>query len=157
MSEKETLGHVDQVRRQINYVISALNIRAALHDKSKLEEPEASTFDRVTGALKGLTYGSPEYYEQLKEMKPALDHHYANNRHHPEHFESGMVDMNLIDLIEMFCDWYAATKRHADGDIHKSVDLNAKRFGYGSDLISIFHNTADWLMEQPRNDKQEEL
>ena len=32
-----------------------------------------------------LTYGSDEYKACLTEMKPALDHHYAANRHHPEH------------------------------------------------------------------------
>jgi len=44
-------------------------------------------------------------------MKPALEHHYALYRHHPEHFQNGIDDMNLIDLVEMFADWKASSER----------------------------------------------
>ena len=116
---KETLKHIDKVRLNLLKIITALQFRAWNHDHSKLEEPEAKGFDKVTKALKELTYGSDEYTEQLKEMKPFLDHHYANNRHHPECFKNGIVDMDLIDICEMLMDWWAATERHADGDIMK--------------------------------------
>jgi hypothetical protein len=53
-----------------------------------------------------------------------------------------MAGMTLVDLIEMFCDWCAATERHEDGDIGRSIDVNMKRFGYGETLASIFVNTA---------------
>lgn len=49
--------------------------------------------------------------------------------------------MNLVDIIEMLCDWKAATLRHADGDIYKSIEINQKRFGYSDELKSIFINT----------------
>jgi hypothetical protein len=51
--------------------------------------------------------------------------------------------MSLIDLIEMICDWKAATLRHNDGDINKSIELNKDRFGYSDDLAQIFKNTVD--------------
>lgn len=76
-------------------------------------------------------------------MKPALDHHYAKNRHHCEHMADGINDMNLIDVIEMFCDWKAATLRHNDGNLRKSIEHNAKRFGMQSQLVKIFENTVD--------------
>jgi hypothetical protein len=63
------------------------------------------------------------------------------NRHHPEHFENGIRGMNLIDLIEMFCDWYAATQRHNDGDIIMSIEINQKRFEYSDDIKAILKNT----------------
>ena len=75
-------------------------------------------------------------------MKPILDHHYKNNRHHPEYHKNGIDDMNLIDLVEMFCDWLAATKRHADGDIMKSIKHNKDRFKMNEQLVKIFENTA---------------
>ncbi len=59
--------------------------RFTCHDRSKTESPEVECFDEYTPKLKGATYGSDEYKQWLAEMKPALDHHYAANRHHPEH------------------------------------------------------------------------
>jgi hypothetical protein len=48
-------------------------------------------------------------------------------------------------VVEMLCDWLAATKRHADGDIRKSIAFNQKRFGYTDELKSIFLNTLPLL------------
>ena len=141
-SREDTEEHIENVEANLFIIVKELRRRARNHDASKLEEPEKPVFDEVTGKLKGLTYGSEEYKEQLKEMKVALDHHYANNRHHPEHFENSVEGMTLVDVIEMFCDWSAATHRHADGDIGKSINHNAERFGYSSTLGKIFVNTA---------------
>ena len=78
-------------------------------------------------------------------MKPALDHHYRFNKHHPEYYADGIKGMNLIDLVEMFCDWLAATKRHKDGDIFESIKINKARFGYSGLLETIFLNTVEDL------------
>jgi hypothetical protein len=75
-------------------------------------------------------------------MKPALDHHYAQNRHHPEHHASGIAGMTLLDLIEMLCDWKAATERHEDGDMARSIQQNQERFGYSDELRLVLENTA---------------
>jgi len=75
-------------------------------------------------------------------MKIALDHHYAENRHHPEHFENGIQEMNIVDICEMIADWKAASLRHADGDIMKSIEINQKRFEYSDELKSILINTV---------------
>lgn len=50
--------------------------------------------------------------------------------------------MNLIDLIEMICDWKASMLRHNDGNILTSIDKNQERFGYSSELAQIFKNTV---------------
>jgi hypothetical protein len=117
-------------------------------DSSKLEEPEKAAFDEFTPKLAATTYGSPEYQENLDGLGEALKHHYANNAHHPEHTENGIHDMTLVDIVEMLCDWQAATERHADGDIMKSIDINQKRFGFSDDLRDIFRNTATLLVEK---------
>jgi hypothetical protein len=78
-------------------------------------------------------------------MKPALDHHYDLNHHHPEHFLRGIRGMNLIDIIEMLCDWKAATMRHADGNIYKSIEINQERFNYSYELKEILINTSRYL------------
>jgi hypothetical protein len=140
-SVPETTGHIGVVIENMAAICERLVKRGVAHDASKLEEPEVGYFDEFTPKLAGLTYGSEEYKRCLEALKPALNHHYAVNRHHPEHFENGIRGMNLVDIVEMFCDWYAASQRHDNGDIMKSIAINQKRFHYSDDLKAIFENT----------------
>ena len=107
--------------------------RAIVHDFSKFSDQEAPYFAEAN-KLNNLTYGSPEYKRMITvTLKPALKHHYENNSHHPEYHKGGVNEMGLLDQIEMLCDWKAATLRTKDGDIKKSIELNAGRFGYNED------------------------
>jgi hypothetical protein len=99
----------------------------------------------MTLGLRATTYGSEEYRRILNSQKPAIEHHYLKNSHHPEYYPNGYKDMTLVDLLEMLCDWKAASLRHNDGDIRKSISINKDRFGYSEELERIFHNTIDWL------------
>jgi hypothetical protein len=140
-STAETLKHIKQVNDfLINFSIELLK-RAQKHDLSKLESPEKELFDEMTPILENLEYGSVEYYKSLEKLKPALDHHYDNNSHHPQYYPNGVNDMTLIDLIEMFCDWKAAVLRTKNGDIEKSIQINANRFDLSNQLTEIFTNT----------------
>ena len=139
----ETQSHIQNVCDFMVRIVRQLLGRAVRHDQSKLMPPELPVFVEYTPKLQTSTYGSKEYKEFLKGMKPALDHHYAENRHHPEHFENGVDGMNLVDLMEMLCDWKAATMRHEDGDILRSIELNKKRFKLSPQLVSILKNTAE--------------
>lgn len=144
-SAQDTITHIENVRAFLGIVVVALRARAKVHDESKLEEPEKSSFDVFTPRLKGLTYGSDEYRACLREMKPALEHHYANNTHHPEHWPNGINDMSLLDVIEMLADWKAATLRHADGSLSQSLGINRQRFGISDQLAQILQNTINEL------------
>jgi hypothetical protein len=140
-SRRDTLAHIDRVRELLDSVRGNLWQRGARHDDSKLVDPEKAIFDEYTPKLKGTTYGSDEYKSYLAAMKPALDHHYGANAHHPEHHADGVAGMSLLDLIEMFADWKAATERHADGDLGRSIEVNKGRFGIGDQLAAILANT----------------
>ena len=144
-SEADTLKHIKRVNELLSLAATELLRRGNVHDNSKLESPEKELFDRYTPLLAGSTYGSPEYMGFLEHIKDALGHHYENNSHHPEHYEYGINDMNLFDIIEMFFDWKAASERHNDGDIYQSIKLNRKRFAMSKQLASIFENTAKFL------------
>ena len=141
-SARDTSDHIAVVRKYMQRVKEELSYRALVHDASKLESPEKDAFDILPPRLKGLTYGSDEYKASLAELKPALDHHYQSNSHHPEYYENGINGMSLLDLIEMVCDWKAASERHADGDYQKSLEINKKRFGISDQLYDILLNTA---------------
>lgn len=138
----ETQKHIESVRKYIRFITDRLTTRGVEHDRLKLESPEVEIFAEYTPKLAEITYGSEEYNKCLKEMDVALQHHYANYRHHPEHFENGINDMTLIDIVEMLCDWKASTLRHNDGNLLKSIETNAQRFGYDDQLKQIFINTA---------------
>lgn len=145
----KTLRHVETVRNFLNAVIRDLLNRQERHDQSKFQDPEVQAYEFMTERLRGLTYGSDEYRACLREMKPAIDHHYAANpSHHPEAHPHGIHDMNLIDLVEMLCDWKAASLRHADGDITKSIEINQNRFGYNDETRGFLERTAKWLENQ---------
>ena len=146
-SKKDTQEHIENVRKLLYKVIAELCVRVTRHDDSKLEEPEKSMYDEFTPKLRAMTYGSDEYKECLKQMGPALKHHYENNSHHPEHYQNGVNGMSLLDLIEMLADWKAAGMRHADGNMQQSLEVNKQRFGMSDQLAEIFQNTVkelDW-------------
>lgn len=85
----------------------------------------------------------------LKLMGPGLLHHYKNNSHHPEHYEKGVDDFDLFDLVEMYVDWKAASERHKDGNIFTSLHVNKKRFNISDQLFNIFYNTSVRLNHEP--------
>ena len=146
---RETVKHANRVGELMVNVTEKILLRAVHHDESKFSPEEWEGFAKYTPQLAKLTYGSVEYREALKNLQPYLDYHYARNAHHPEHFGIGIKDMNLIDILEMLCDWKAATERHENGDLRASIELNSKRFGYGDDLKRMFYLTAvqlGWLV-----------
>lgn len=160
-SRVDTFKHIQQVQHFLGRMIRQLIRRQELHDQSKLVSPEVETFDEFTPKLADSTYGSEEYKRFLAAMQPALHHHYANNRHHPEFFAfegatlypddvangQAVRRMNLLDLLEMVCDWKAASQRHHDGDVRRSIEINQKRFGYSDELKQILLNTVATLEE----------
>ena len=146
-SRLDTYAHIDLVRAYTLAFAEELIHRAHVHDRSKLFEPELSVFNKYTPKLKHSTYGSAEYQSFLKGMGEGLRHHYAHNDHHPEHFPNGIEDMGLHQLVEMLCDWLAAVRRHDDGDIRKSIEVNRERFGYGDEVARLLLNTVEVLGE----------
>ena len=60
----------------------------------------------------------------------------------------GVEGMTLIDLMEMLCDWKAASERHADGDVLKSIGMNQKRFNVSPQLQAILLNSAKEMLTE---------
>ena len=143
----ETQKHIEKVRKYIRFFTDKLTSRGVNHDAAKLESPEVELFAEYTPKLATIEYNSEEYKQCLAGLKPALDHHYATYRHHPEHFANGVNDMNLIDLVEMLADWKAASERQHNGNLLTSIEVNAARFKMTDQLKQILLNTAKTLDE----------
>ncbi len=156
-SRPETLEHIEKVDAYIHEAIENLVQRGLMHDSSKLVEPELSVFNEYTPRLKDLVFGSEEYEANKRAMSGALEHHFSVNSRHPEHFENGIQGMSLLDLLEMICDWKAASERNRpgspppvgraehtqyDSNFARSIEINQERFGYSDELKSILLNTA---------------
>ena len=141
----ETMQHIARVQQHLTTFVKELLSRSQQHDQSKLRRPEVEAFTKHTATLAAMTYGSPEYLAAKEAMAPAIAHHYANNRHHPEHWKAGVSDMSLVDVVEMFCDWKAASERHNDGNLRRSIEINAHRFDMSPQIVRIFENTVDLL------------
>lgn len=154
-STADTLKHSLRVGELMGQPIKELVDRSVQHDRSKAEDPELAVFNEFTPRLKHSTYGSDEYKGYLAAMAEGLAHHYANNRHHPEAFgEAGVNGMTLVDLIEMLADWKAATERHADGDLARSLEIQQERFGLTPQLRQILTNTAEWYGWLPKDSER---
>lgn len=139
---EDVRDHINLVRRYLDVVRAQLSLRGIEHDRSKLATPEKEAFDEITPLLRTVEYGTPEYKETFKGVKVAMDHHYRVNRHHPEHFADGIDGMNLLDVVEMVCDWMAAADRKS-GDVH--LETNVNRFEISSQLAHIISNTITAL------------
>lgn len=160
-SRPDTYQHIGRVRHYLTAAVENLLRRANEHDASKLDEPERACFDEFTPKLGETAYGSEEYEACRVAMGEALEHHYAANPHHPEHYPDGVAGMSLLDLVEMLCDWKAASERHNrppapaapdraaapkyDSNLARSIEINQERFGYSDELRAILLNTADEL------------
>jgi len=139
----DTLQHIQRVEALIAEAINNLTDRAMKHDQSKLVDPEKSAFDRLKAlSLSGMDYGSAEYRACLAAEKPAIEHHYKHNSHHPEFYPNGIDGMSMFDVLEMLLDWKAATERMKNGgDIRRSLHINRERFKISPQLESILANT----------------
>lgn len=139
----DTLAHIKRVNELLVKCCIDLQKRGMTHDDSKLEEPEKSAFDRLKAlSLSGMAYGSEEYRACLRAEKPAIEHHYKANSHHPEYYANGVDGMSLFDVVEMLMDWKAATERMKEGgDIWRSLEINRDRFKLSPQLAAILANT----------------
>lgn len=144
-SREDTLNHIKNVQSKILRVVQELMFRSINQDASKLLPPEKEVYDKYTPLLQNTEYGSERYKQLLAEMSSGVKHHWTTNSHHPEFYPNGIDGMNLLDLLEMFCDWKAASERHATGDLRKSIRINADRFKMTPQLEEIFNNTVTYL------------
>lgn len=144
---KDLVDHKRRVAGYMQVVANELFERAAIHDNSKFSEEEFEAYEEAFPGLQKYPYGSEEFKAELAKIQPAIEHHYATNDHHPEHFPDGVIGMNLIQIIEMVCDWVAASER-SQTSVYQGMELNRKRFGIDRQLIGVIAHTIVKLKEE---------
>ena len=143
--KQETIDHIKKVATYLSAIADELYVRADKHDASKLVEPELSGFQGISDATRGLKYGSMAYRAAAEPYKPTIHHHHKLNDHHPQFFGAGIDGMNLMQLVEMVCDWKAAGEREEGGNFRESLQVNAGRFEIEPQLENIIRNTAKFF------------
>jgi hypothetical protein len=145
---KDYIQHTQWVSEGIYLIINQLLLRMLTHDRTKIEAEELDAYAEIVPGFKNFTYGTQEHKDHGAKLGPAWDHHVQHNKHHPEHFEAGLRGMTLIDLIEMVCDWRAASMRGGTFDYDKSIEQFSNRFYPPKEVVSILRNTCKVLDEK---------
>lgn len=120
--------HISNVRTRIHTMIKVLEKRALLHDRSKLENPEYALWKKMDEEPR-YPYGSKEYFDKIERNKEVFNLHYFYNRHHPEHYADGILDMTLIDLLEMLCDWLGYRKDISYAEAETIIKQQMNKYG----------------------------
>ena len=123
--DKRLKQHKDGVKTYLEIISMLLNARALTHDNSKSSDEEYMDFIKPT-------------------LDKGLKHHYENNRHHPEFFDKGIDDMNLIDIIEMITDWCISIKQNGK-DLYKEIQYNFDKYNVSEQLKKIIINTYKYI------------
>ena len=134
------IKHRNSVKNKLDFISKEIKKRGEEHDLSKLQYPELGWLIQMDKEPK-YKYGTSEYFEKMKKWQKFFVHHYANNRHHPDHFKFGICDMTLIDLCEYIADIISYyDEMHVD-DALKTVEEQKERFGFDEQLSQILKNT----------------
>ena len=150
-SRQKIHAHIARVRELMEEAIVQLGERALEHDESKFDPEELGPLEALDALIERegqAPFGTPEYVRRTAMLGPMLEHHYAHNSHHPEHFEQGVAGMTLLDVLEMLIDWKAASERGEESAMNLTVAC--ARFKIEPQLAAILYNTArhfGWAVE----------
>lgn len=143
--EEYVKNHIHNVELNILKLQDELRRRGREHDASKLREPEKTGFEMMDKEPR-FKYGSDEYFDKMKRFEFLLSHHYALNSHHPEHYEKGWREMDLIDITEMLCDWLSYKEEFTCQEAMDIIDQQCMRFDIPHDICSILKKTASFYL-----------
>jgi pterin-4a-carbinolamine dehydratase len=122
------IRHITLVQSHMRRIAAELQRRALVHDLSKWTLDEFGGFVLLNEADKKYGYGSDKYKAALKAVN-AVGLHTSRNSHHPEFHPEGVDGMGLFDLIEMICDWLAASEVYGTTSLEQSLQMSIERFG----------------------------
>lgn len=137
--------HVALVRKNLQGISQELDRRGLIHDLSKVQLDELGGFINFNRAAREHPYGSEEYKRSMVEHGGVIDLHFSRNSHHPEHHPNGVADMGLFDIIEMVCDWKAASETYGQTSFEEALAIQVDRFGLTSEQVYVINLIAQAL------------
>lgn len=106
--------------------------RASVHDHSKFDHDEIEQFIQMPqqdGASR------PPNGVLTDKQKSLIEMHWKKNRHHPEFF-SDYHSMDLIDILEMCCDWHARSVQFGNDFMKYVHSVPQQRFGFDDEFFA---------------------
>ena len=145
--EADTRKHQQLVAERMVACAKHVLDRGMVHDASKLTEEERPYYEGPVWRLdhEGVEYGSSEYKELTALMGKGWQHHKLVNDHHPEFFLS-IQSMDLFSLLEMLCDWIAASKRKGNS-ASKAMEFMTADYRVDPQLEAVLLNTLAQIEE----------
>lgn len=137
---EDILKHKEKVKRRLLFLSEELKKRAECHDDSKLRDPEIKYLIEMDKEPR-YEYNTPEYFNKMKRWQKFFNHHYDNNRHHPNHFKNGILDMNLTDICEYLVDIISYYDEMHVHDAMDTIEKQQGRFGLDNQLAQVLTNT----------------
>ena len=153
MDFKEKLfKHIEGVQNYLKTIGLIITTRGYEHDSSKVSDEEYKYF-KMANSIDRNQFKT--YEEYLDYVKPTLDkglkHHYEYNRHHPEHFDNGVNDMTLIDIIEMIIDWKVSIEQNGK-KLEDEIGYNFDKYNISDQLKKIIMNTFEYINEYEKEE-----
>lgn len=142
-AELVTHRHIARVRELLAMFAIEMIQRGDVHDKSKFTDAEIVPLAKMQKLIDEegpAQFGTPEYAKRTAMLSGMIEHHRANNSHHPEHYENGVNGMDLFDVVEMFFDWKAASERNGDSSMRLAEACD--KYKITGPLREVLFNTA---------------
>ena len=151
----DTIIHKEYVKRSIEKLAKyleehgaknharRLRYRGETHDNSKIgytgnlpeddRRKKKEDYDDELHALSRIVSSKELMKDTNRELsileKEAIQLHWKNNSHHPEHFES-VLDMTTLDVMEMVCDWHARSVQWGTNLLEYAQNSQKNRFHF---------------------------
>lgn len=108
------MAHRTMVEGAMAVVAQDLMTRGRVHDNSISDDTE------MILNYQALIAEDKDKQEDYQDMAEHL--HKSNNDHHPEHFESGLCDMSLVQLLEFVIDQMVIIETTTDDELCSGED-----------------------------------
>lgn len=105
---KDQVQHVQILQKLVLQFVNDIMKESIEHDTSKWGDVEYTTFVNSRKDLNNSKNGTDANY-QKNLTSEAIQHHYKNNKHHPEYWKDKENSMPVEEIIIMFFDWASRT------------------------------------------------
>ena len=136
-------NHPFNVGKLLMKINNEIMKRIIYHDHSKYSENELK--EHIDADEDYERRGRPKFgtdeRKDYDKANPVIASHRKKERHHPEYHENGIEDMNLVDLMEMLCDWCERTPNSIER-LENTFEENCYNHKISSQVRRILENTV---------------
>ena len=147
---KWLMSHRLRVSNKMSVLGNDLVIRGRRHDNSYSDDMEVELATR--SKTSDILAERKRYAEMLENL------HKAHNDYCPLYFENGLLDMNLVQIMELICDSMARYEETKTSDGNRVISINPEDYYdyvlavFPEDipelLQSLVKNTIDYIVDK---------